>query len=439
MTQRPTDRDVFAFPALMFGQIISILGSAMTSFVLSIVSFEKRGSIAELSSVILAFSLPGVLAAPFAGALLDRFDRRAVLAFSSLCAALSTLGIAAALSHGPVALWQILLCVGGISLFGSTQVPAITAMTAALVSKENYAKVNGVWQLAGGLVLMVAPLLAGLLLQHFGVRTIIACDFCSYLVAVATLALVRLGGHDAAEIGEKPSVFSLRTLRGGWTYIWARPGLRQLLAYMAVIHLVLDMIQILLVPIALGHGEARTLASVMAVSSLGMILGGTAMAISGGTRHRITGLLVATMVFGLGLCLAGQASHWLLLTGMFITSVAVPFSLGSNEAIWQVKTESAYQGRVFALEAMVAQAAQPVACLLAPFFCDLAGKTQTARSAFGHVSSAQSAGVVLVGCGVVVLAATLVSFSSRRLRSVEAELPDATPASLGIVGAVADS
>lgn len=47
-----------------------------------------------------------------------------------------TLGIAFALSHGPIALWQVLVSVGGISLFNSPLLPAITAMTATLASKE---------------------------------------------------------------------------------------------------------------------------------------------------------------------------------------------------------------------------------------------------------------------------------------------------------------
>ncbi len=63
------------FKILVFGQIISILGSALLRFALSLFVLDVTGR-ADLFAVLFAISSIPILLTPFGGALADRFNRR---------------------------------------------------------------------------------------------------------------------------------------------------------------------------------------------------------------------------------------------------------------------------------------------------------------------------------------------------------------------------
>jgi MFS family permease len=416
------------FLALWLGQMVSTLGSVMTSFAFGIAIFEKGHSVSELSSVVLAFSLPGVIFSPLIGSLLDRWDRRVVLACGGLGAAACTLAIWYVYTPAHVEIWKILICIGGISIFAAVGGPAVSALTVATVSRENYARANGLWQVTSGLAFIVSPLVAGLILSRVGFRAIVLVDVGTYLVAIASLAFVRIGTSAAAEDAPaRGSPFSAGALLEGWHYIRRRSGLLQLLMFMTLVHLALDLVQILIVPQVLNHGNAARLAIVMAVSSAGMITGGIAMAISGGPKRRAMGVFGAALVFGGGLCLAGVGVAFAqVLAGMFILSVAIPVALSCTDAIWQTKVDVSRQGRVFAFKSMMAQLAQPAACALAPVACHLLTVHEPALSARLGVSWGAGAepGLVLALAGAIIVVAAALALTRRSLRCIDTETPD---------------
>ena len=58
------------------GQLVSNLGSAMTAFGLGIWVYQETGSALQLALIVAAARVPMLLISPFAGALIDRWDRR---------------------------------------------------------------------------------------------------------------------------------------------------------------------------------------------------------------------------------------------------------------------------------------------------------------------------------------------------------------------------
>jgi hypothetical protein len=111
---------------------------------------------------------------------------------------------------------------------------------------------------------------------------------------------------------------------------------------------------------------------------------------------------------------------------MFLLSVSVPIAMSCTDAIWQSKVAVDRQGRVFAFKSMLAQTAQPVACLLAPVSCGwVAGYSARYAPKFGlFISPHNEPGVVLaIGGALVVLMAALASLS-RSFRQLEAQIPD---------------
>ena len=97
------------FTLLWFGQLVSLLGTGITWFALTIWAWQETGQASALALVGFFTFLPVVLVSPFAGVFVDRWSRKAILIGSDLAAGLSTVTLFALYTSGNLALWHIYL------------------------------------------------------------------------------------------------------------------------------------------------------------------------------------------------------------------------------------------------------------------------------------------------------------------------------------------
>ena len=88
------------FTILWATQTLSALGSAMTSFALVLWSYGQSGSAVVTALLSVSSYAPYVLMSLFAGALIDRLDKKRVMLICDLFAALTTLAVLALLRAG---------------------------------------------------------------------------------------------------------------------------------------------------------------------------------------------------------------------------------------------------------------------------------------------------------------------------------------------------
>src|SRR5512143_953797 len=109
--RRPILDGARAFAVVWLGQMVSFIGSGLTSFALGVWVFQKTGAITQYALISLFFVLPGVLLGPLAGTLVDRWDRRQAMLISDLGAGLSTLSVAVMYMLGGLQVWYVYLAV----------------------------------------------------------------------------------------------------------------------------------------------------------------------------------------------------------------------------------------------------------------------------------------------------------------------------------------
>jgi len=131
------------FLIIWFGQLISIIGSGLTGFGLSVWIYEQTGQALPIALNALFFNLPRVLLAPFAGAIADRYDRRSIMILADIGAAVATLGVVVMLLTGRLEVWHIYLSTILSSSFSAFQDPAYRASITMLVPKEDLARAGG--------------------------------------------------------------------------------------------------------------------------------------------------------------------------------------------------------------------------------------------------------------------------------------------------------
>jgi MFS transporter, DHA3 family, macrolide efflux protein len=90
----PNDRSIKKFLVVWMGQLISLVGSGLTSFALGIWVYQRTGSITKFAIISVCVMLPGIIISPFAGALVDRFNRRQMMMASDIGAGAASFALA---------------------------------------------------------------------------------------------------------------------------------------------------------------------------------------------------------------------------------------------------------------------------------------------------------------------------------------------------------
>jgi MFS family permease len=145
------------FLLVWFGQFVSLLSSGLSEFALGVWVHQKTGSATQFALTFLFLTLPRILLPPFAGAFIDRWDRRRAMLLSDLGAGLTTLAIAGLFWAGTIAVWHIYILTAIGSLCSTFQRPAYAAAIPLLVPSKHFGRANGMVQIAQATATLFAP------------------------------------------------------------------------------------------------------------------------------------------------------------------------------------------------------------------------------------------------------------------------------------------
>lgn len=421
------------FLTIWSGQVVSLIGSGMTSFALGVWVYQTTGAATPLVLVALFNSIPTFVLSPLAGALVDRLDRRAVMIAADLGAALVTLGLLALFANGQLEMWHLYVASFLTSIADIFQRLAYQASITMLVPKEQFSRANALVQTGESFGGILSPVLAGLFFGLVGVNGIFVVDFVTFFAAVGALALVRFPKMAADPTSERPNL--LGSIRQGVAFLKPRPGLIALALFISLLNLLISSSTILATPMILSIAEPEVLGLVQAASSVGLLLGGLVVSAWGGPKRKVLGICLGAVGSGLGLAAAGlRADPLWIAAGMFLFLFPITLVNASIRAIIQTKVPAEIQGRVFSLIFMLARASVPIGFLFAGSLADrvfepaMATGGGLANSALGillGIGAGRGIGLMFLMAGVGMLVVTAILYAYPRLRRVEAELADA--------------
>jgi len=359
---------MLAFTIIWIGQVISLLGTAMTGFALTIWAWQITGQATALALVGFFTFAPTLLVTPFAGALVDRWNRKFVMMISDLAAIVSTIVVFLLFWTGNLQIWHLYGTGAFSGAFGAFQFPAYSAAVTTMVSREQYGRASGMLSTAQFASNIFAPVMAAVLLAIIGIAGILAIDMFTFLIAIGALLAVHIPQPVITHEGQKSKGSLWKESVYGFRYILDRPSLFALLLVFFCVNLLAPFAFTLLSPMLLARtgNDATALGIVQSAIGIGGLLGGVVLSIWGGPKRRIHGILVGLVLVTLGVMLIGLGRSPLIWAAIaFFMIFFVPIINGSSQAIWQTKVAPDVQGRVFAARGMIAQIGAPVAMLLA--------------------------------------------------------------------------
>ena len=399
------------FTIIWLGQVVSLLGSAMTWFAFTIWAWEKTGKASALATISFFAFLPAVLLTPIAGAFVDRWNRKLVMLLSDFATAVGTLTVFLIYTFGDLQIWHIYLISILAGFFTAFQYPAYAAAVTIMLSKEDYARASGMLGSARALSGILAPIFAAALLIPLGLSGIMLIDLATFVFAFGTLLLIHIPQPKQTETGLQSKGTLWQEIVFGFRYIKERPSLRALTILFMLAGIFLAIGATLMAPLVLSltQNNESALATVQSTGAVGGIAGSVILSAWGGTQRRIHNILVG----GAGACLLGIL--WLGLTeavilwaiGSFFFAFFEPFVEGGNIALWQTKVEADVQGRVFSARHLLVQIPYLFGILAA-----------------GYLAEASSISRVLIFAGLAGAFVFLLGYVFREVREAEIFLPD---------------
>lgn len=364
------------FFTIWTGQALSLIGSQLVQFALIWWLTIETGSATILTVASLMGLLPQIFLTPFAGALVDRWNRRKVMIAADSLTALTTVALMFAFALGTVEVWQIMLVLLLRSTFSGFHWPAMQASTTLMVPEGHLARISGLNEAVRGVGSIAAPPLGAVLLAVAPMQWVLSVDVVTAAIAVITLLIVRI--PEIRRTPDRPATSVRADLKEAVSYIALWKGAVWLMVIFMLINLLINPAFALLPLLTTKHFGLGAIeyAGLESMAGLGMIVGGLALGVWGGTARKIVTCMAATGICGLGVLIVGivpSNGYWIALGAALVIGTTLSIINGSVVAIMQRGIRSDLQGRALALLSSGVTAMSPIGLLLAGPISDLIG------------------------------------------------------------------
>lgn len=397
------------FFTIWTGQVFSLLGSYLVQFALVWWVTRTTGSATILATASLVALLPDILLGPFAGALIDRLDRRKVMIVSDLAVALVTLSLVYLFWTGSIQIWHLYVVMTLRSLGNTFHRGAMQASTALMVPRAQLARIAGLNQMLSGGLNIVAPPLGALLMELLPLHMVVAVDVVTALIAVLPMIFIAIPSPRRAD---GPSgATNLRVLWGdvrmGLRLVGRWPGLLAIIILAMLLNLIISPVFRLLPLLVSQHfgGGALEFAWLDSGWGVGYLAGGVLLGVWGGFKRRVITALTGIVGLGLGVTVVGLApanALPLAIGGLVFGAVMNSICNGAFMALMQERVDPSLQGRIGAVVSSGCMLMVPLGMAIA-----------------GPLADAVSVRYLFLGAGLAQTVIGLISFGVPALMNVE--------------------
>lgn len=396
------------FFTIWTGQALSMIGSALTQFVLIWWLTETTASASALALAGIVALLPTALFGPLGGALADRWSRRAVMIVADAITAFSMVILVVLFATNSIQLWQVYTLMFVRATMQAFQGPAALASTPNLVPPGWLTRVAGMNQAMQGVLTIAAAPLGALALAFLPLQGALMIDVVTAVLGIVPLLFYRIPQPPSSAAATGNSL--LADIRDGARYVLHRRGLLMLYAVTGLVVLTVLPTFALTPLLVTEHfgGGVNQVALMEGFAGVGVILGGVLISIRTWGDRRIQLVMFSFAVSCGTVALTALApAGWLWLAVFWWTISGFTFSTGNAPmmAILQTIIPNELQGRAFSLLNVVFGLAGPLGLAIAGPLAEAIG----VRGVF-IVGGALSAVICLAGYA-----------ASASLRNIEAQ------------------
>ncbi len=307
---------------------------------------------------------------------------------------------------------------------------ALSTTVTIMVPKAEREKANGLIGSVSGVAFLVTSVLSGLSIGYLGLGWTLVVAVSLTVVALIHLMTVKINEkkivHDPALDGKHID------FRGATKAISRIPGLWALLFFSVFNNLVGGVFMALMDPYGLTLFSVQMWGVMLAITSVGFIIGGLVVAKTGfGSKPLRVLLMVNIATSFVGMLFTVRELAWLYVVGIFIYMCLMPVAQAAEQVVLQRIVPLAKQGRVFGLKQSMEAAAAPLTAFvigpLAQFVVIpyMRGSGQQDFAWLLGVGQMRGIALIFLCSSLLMLAVTLLALRSRSYHILTKEYDEA--------------
>ena len=365
------------FQLYFFGQGSSLIGNWMTRLATTWLVYLMTHSALLLGVVSFSGQIVSFLLAPFAGVWVERLNRRQLLVWTQIAAAVQSLALATLTLAHVITLWEIIALIAMQGVINAFDMPGRQSFLVQMVDDRddlsNAIAINS--SMANG-ARLVGPAIAGVVIAAVGEGWCFLLDGVSYFAVIASLLMMRIRPVDRI-----PSAAGmLSQIREGWNYVRNFRPIRTILLLFSLISLMGYNYAVLLPVFAAQvlHGGAATLGWLTAASGIGALTSAMSLVFRRSVVALARMLQVASAMLGCALILFGLSHElWLSMTLMIFAGFGLMQGASATNTIVQSLVTEDKRARAMSYYTMAFFGAAPFGSLLAGTLAHLIGAPHT--------------------------------------------------------------
>jgi len=407
--------DLKGFFLLWISQAISQLGTSLTSLALTIWLYEKTGSALSTAALTIFTYLPYVLISLFAGALIDRLDKKKTILVCDLIAAIGTLCILFLYKTESLKIWHLYLINIASGIMNTIQSPASEVALSLIVDKKYYQLTSSLTYLSRSIISVIGPIIATSCYALFHLEGVIYIDLTTFLIAFITLLFFIQLPQPSIDSSES---FIVQT-KQGFAFLKENRLVFDCILFMSGVNLVASGFDAAIPAYVIPNPNGGTiqLGIVNSCAGIAMIVGSFIASILPKPKNRVR-VIYLTMLFSLGtenfiLPLSRNPIVWYV--AQFIGWFVVPIMSASMNVIIRNNVPIELQGRVFACRNSFQFFTIPIGMFLSGILIDnvfepfmVANQNNAILTTLFGVGKGSGAGLVILLLGFVGLIYCLV-------------------------------
>jgi MFS family permease len=304
------------YALLWTGQLISQLGDRLHWMAISLWVYQKTGSALSVSFAIMALLVGPAVIGLFAGAVVDRSDRRKVLVYSDLSRAALVFVIPELMSRNLHLVYLDLFLLSSVTAFFR---PAMFSAIPESVPRSKLLQANALFASMDSAMEVFGPAIAGIVIVKFGYQGALYFDALSFLISGLLVANLRLGTvqrsrsvHFEYDLGETRGISS--AIREGFVYVRRDAVQASLFAILIGGYWVagLNSLQTPLAKGVLGVSDAG-FALLQVSHGIGFIGGSLLAGLTGSLVSRGEAIILAYLLWALSVAAVGASVNYVVL------------------------------------------------------------------------------------------------------------------------------
>jgi DHA3 family macrolide efflux protein-like MFS transporter len=346
------------------GQAVTLVGSSLVGYaVMWYVTLETQSG-AMMTIFTAATMLPMFFMSPFGGVWADRFNRKYIINIADAAIAVVSLIIALCFSFGIENIYLLLVCSVMRSLGQGVQMPAVTSLIPQIAPADQLVRVNGINSSIQSLSTLGSPANAGVLLTIAPLQVILFIDVATAAIGISILMFfVKVPAKTEEEKAAASAKSFFTDMKEGARYIRLHSFIKRFFVISAISTVLLAP-AMLLTPLQVTRdfgADVWRLTAIELAFSIGMLVGGLAIAAWGGFKNKTVTLVFGAIIFSATTIGFGVFTNfWIYLACMGICGLSVPVINTPVMSILQTKVDSDFMGRVFSVVTMISSIMLPL-------------------------------------------------------------------------------